>query len=349
MMSLDMKNINNMAERYNIKYNIPSKFDTVNFLLRLKHDTLHYKNRIKIIKVLQYRWPEETIDSIILQVMESINLGAIVTHQKLILMYGKKEGNKRWESYKNKQKITNSFEYKQKHHNMTKAEFDEYNASRAVTLNNMIFKYGEVEGHNKFEIYKEKQKYAGCSLEYFIDIYGNDDGLLKYNEVCKSKGHTLENYINKYGEKDGYDKFIEYNKNIQSSNSYSSKLANTFFDTLNSKLGNLEIYSSKTKEFGLYCNISKKYYFYDFKIKGTNKIIEYNGDYWHANPKLYFINQEIKFPNNVIAFAHDIWEADKYKIDLASRLGYNVYTVWEYDIRQNEEKEINNAITWLNK
>lgn len=48
--------------------------------------------------------------------------------------YGKEEGTKRFNDYCEKQRYTNSFEYKQQKQGWTKRQYDEYNKSRAVTL-----------------------------------------------------------------------------------------------------------------------------------------------------------------------------------------------------------------------
>ncbi len=42
------------------------------------------------------------------------NLYVLTTEKSLIRKYGLKEGSIRWESYKNKQAHTNSFEYKKR-------------------------------------------------------------------------------------------------------------------------------------------------------------------------------------------------------------------------------------------
>lgn len=79
-----------------------------------------------------------------------------------------------------KQAYSNSLEYKQIKHGWTKEQFDTYNKSRATTKKSLIEKYGEQEGTQKWKEYCNKQSYAGCKLEYFIEkmdmmllLYGN--------------------------------------------------------------------------------------------------------------------------------------------------------------------------------
>lgn len=81
----------------------------------------------------------------------------VVSKENFIKKYGENDGTIRWEKYKEKQSKTNTFEYKNEKYGMTKEEFDLYNKSRAVTLNNMINKYGEDLGTKKYLSYIDKQ------------------------------------------------------------------------------------------------------------------------------------------------------------------------------------------------
>ena len=63
-----------------------------------------------------------------------------------------------------------------------------------------------------------------------------------------------------------------------------------------------------------------------------NKIIEFNGDYWHANPAKYKSTDKIKFPgNNNIKEAHEIWNKDHIRITDFISGGYDVLIIWEHD------------------
>ena len=75
-----------------------------------------------------------------------------------------------------------------------------------------------------------------------------------------------------------------------------------------------------------------------------NKIIEYNGDFWHSNPKKYsaeYINPRTKTK------AIDKWEADEQKINHAIENGFGVFVVWESDFKENKEKVIKECIQFL--
>ena len=75
-----------------------------------------------------------------------------------------------------------------------------------------------------------------------------------------------------------------------------------------------------------------KHYKYDFCI--GNKILEFNGDYWHCNPLKYaptYFNTKLKMT------AEEKWKKDADKIKLANENGYEVKVVWEQDYRRDPD------------
>ena len=97
-------------------------------------------------------------------------------------------------------------------------------------------------------------------------------------------------------------------------------------------------------EFVLYDENTNRRYFYDFKYK--NKIIEFNGDFWHANPKFFKSDSLLRYPHSY-RVAKFLWEKDEYKILLANNEEFEVLTIWEYDYNLNKENIINECITFL--
>ena len=71
------------------------------------------------------------------------------------------------------------------------------------------------------------------------------------------------------------------------------------------------------------------YKFYDFIIKNTKLIIEFDGDYWHCNPTVYPNGPENKMQKDAI-------KNDKYKKGLAETRGYTLIRVWEKDFNENK-------------
>lgn len=111
------------------------------------------------------------------------------------------------------------------------------------------------------------------------------------------------------------------------------------------------------KEQQLY-NILKKYfpklnqqlslgkYHYDFYLK--NKIIEFNGDYWHANPDKYLFEDYVGIIlNNQPTYAYEIWAKDEKKIQYAEQLGYKILIVWENNYIIEPRTTIKKCISFL--
>lgn len=68
-----------------------------------------------------------------------------------------------------------------------------------------------------------------------------------------------------------------------------------------------------------------------------NKIIEVNGDIYHANPKIYKSNDLIRFWGYNDK-AKLLWDKDYQKFQEYKKLGYDVLYVWEKDINENFDK-----------
>lgn len=71
-------------------------------------------------------------------------------------------------------------------------------------------------------------------------------------------------------------------------------------------------------------------YFYDVHIYGTKKLIEVNGDFWHANPIKYKENDLVKLPGKPL-LAKQIWYNDLKKRNMAEKYGYEILYLWESD------------------
>jgi hypothetical protein len=81
---------------------------------------------------------------------------------------------------------------------------------------------------------------------------------------------------------------------------------------------------------------------YDFGV--GKKLIEYNGDFWHANPSIYdeaFVNNR----NNKTA--QQIWDKDEEKYRVAREAGYEVMVLWEWDYRHNKTDSLEKCIQYL--
>lgn len=142
--------------------------------------------------------------------VDCYNQSRAVTKKNLIMRYGEYLGNKKWEDYRHRQAYTNTKEYfvkkygeivdEQKYHNI--------NASKAITRTNLIKKYGEYLGNEKWLNYLNNQKcigYSKIATKLFEDLeskLGND-----YTFYYEPK--TREMVLNSNGTPYFYDCYIK--------------------------------------------------------------------------------------------------------------------------------------------
>jgi len=102
-----------------------------------------------------------------------------------------------------------------------------------------------------------------------------------------------------------------------------------------------QIFPDAVHQFTLH-DSNKKQYIYDIMV--NNKIIEYNGDFWHLNPSIYspnFVNSRTKLK------AVDKWVIDSVKLQHAQDLGYDVLVIWESDFKKRPQEIIQKCIQFL--
>lgn len=268
-----------------------------------------------------------------------------ITLEKLTKKYGTEAGTKAYKQYLTKQAETNTYEYKKAKYGMTREEFDLYNKGRAVTLDNMIGRYGEQLGREKFENYVELQRTAGCSLKYFQNLLGDGPGLTKFNQVNESKSNNLPSFIKKYGEQLGREKYTIF---MDKKRPYTSKMADDFFK---------ELYEYENQDDNIYTGFlnneygvmgENNYFKYDYVNITKGKVIEFNGNIWHANPLIYEAS-DTPNPFNKTQTASEIWNKDKIKLDtIKYKRGFEVLEIWETDI-VNRKNIIEKCLEFLNK
>lgn len=232
-----------------------------------------------------------------------------ITKEKMIKTYGEVEGLQHWKKYCNLQSVTNTFEYKQKKYGMTRTEFDEFNKSRACTLELFKQRHGDEKGQKLWDDYCEKQRYT-TSLNYFIEKYGAIEGEQRY-KIFDHERITFGG---------------------------ASKMANDFFDLLYQNE-----YINKHQVF--YNRLNYEYdilgYRVDFYDATSNVVIEFFGDKWHANPEKYKSTDYIVCPldKNVSNMAQSIWDRDNYRKNrIVEYLHCTFIIVWESDIKYKNQK-----------
>lgn len=329
-----------------LKYNVNIKFEFVYKLYLAtggEMPVVHFRrNLMRFIEVRDFRnWKSR---------MEWIGKNHSThgyTIEKCISYYGEREGRKRWKAYCDKQALTNTFEYKKEKYGMTEEEFKAYNKSRAVTLENMIARHGEDEGKKLFESYCERQSYAGCALEYFIEKYGEEAGREKYREVNAHKVQSLENYIRKYGEEEGTERYRQFMQGQAF-----SKVAHNFFEEIVAKLPKelqkLDIYfnSDTRSEYYIVDKEQNTIVLYDFTIPALKFCIEFNGDYWHCNPIKYSPDDVINH-HRYAKTVGELWEYDAKKNALLQDKGFDIHVIWEYDYRKDMEGTVKKCVNLI--
>jgi len=264
------------------------------------------------------------------------------TEQTYLSRYGEIEGAKRWANYRDKQRDKNLFESKQQKYGWTKEQFDEFNKSRAVTLEKCVERHGVELGNEKWNSYIDAQRFTN-SLEYYKKKYGGDIGYHKWLEYNKEKGKSsnLDWVMEKY-QVDEQGALEILSSRLPKSHSSAAELS--FINSLELSLGEKLQYTVKTKQFCIWNQYTNSPKFYDIVDTQRRKIIEFHGDYWHCNPK--------KFNSNFIhkpsgKTAKEIWEADFLKTKAAIERGFEVKVVWWSEYNEDPNKIIEETKQWL--
>lgn len=237
-----------------------------------------------------------------------------VTEKSMIRKHGKEEGRKRWKIYCNKRVEVNSFEYKKEHYGWTEEDFYKYNKSRAVTIENLISRYGKEEGLKRWDKYVARQK------------------------ITKS----FDYMVNKFG----YEKAVSINKSKASefSGGY-SELSQDCFRKIDEIIVDRYTTYFATKNHEYIFNIGSHNAMLDYYIKELNVCIEFNGTIFHGDPRIFEANS---YPNPFVKdmTAKDIWEHDAKRYALLNELyGIKTYVIWENDYPTMDlEKFINDII-----
>lgn len=300
------------------------------------------------------------------------NSSKLNTKDNFIKKYGEQDGILRYNNFCLKNKGNHSFSRKMEMHKNYDVALDKYLESRnKISKNNSLIgyieKYGQVEGESKFKKRIEKavskydtnffktkygdnykielkKRYDTNSLEYLIRKHGEVDGHVIYNKRVEEARYrsTLDWYIEKYGEV-GESKFI---KSRTSFNNFGfSKISQKLFDNLAKLSDNKIYYATKNKEFVIIND--SNCFLYDYVDNSNKKVIEFNGDIFHANPSIFLENDRPN-PYRQDLTSLDIWNYDRLKNKAIMDRGYDLMIVWENDYRNNSEKILNECIKFLN-
>jgi hypothetical protein len=230
----------------------------------------------------------------------------------------------------------------------------EYYNIDIINLNNEYTKNEELN----IDINKEKQlagfkKYTDSIKGKTVKERLGEEGYTKFRESMKGV-FTKDWFIKKYGEEIGLKKYDERSKNI-SKTSYFREYNKTNKNNWSKVSQELfwEIYKViKNKYEKIYfaelnheCSCGIQSNNYDFVILDNKKIIEFNGDKFHANPNKF---KEHDIPIDFIKkTAKEIWKQDEEKNNKAKLKGFDVKIIWESDYHKNKDKIILECLDFL--
>ena len=227
----------------------------------------------------------------------------------------------------------------------------------SISPRNIAFyerKYPELSHEEHLKLQKEffeknrlavKNAVKPTNIEYYLN-----QGMNEYEarEALHDRQATFSLYkcVQQYGETKGLEIFNNrqkiWNKKLQKSfNSgkfTQSPIARELFNLIKE---NLNLINSVEEKY-IFNDSLHKGYLFDFCYK--NKLIEFNGDYWHANPLFYGPKSFIKAKNKR---AESIWEYDNIKIKTAKDQGYDVLTIWESEYHNNKEATLQKCIDFI--
>lgn len=203
----------------------------------------------------------------------------------------------------------------------------------------------------EFNLKTHKDTIQSTSLEYFLlKTNGNEEEarkLQKERQTTFSKQICIE----KYGETEGLkrfndrtEKWIDSTNNNGNMKNGFSRISQELFDKIKehypeNELSNI-FYATHQNEVRL------SSYKYDFTDEKNKKIIEFNGDIYHANPKM-FEKDECPHPYRKETLASEIWKLDEDKKNVALLEGYVVLVVWEGEYKDDNLYILNKCLEFL--
>lgn len=173
-------------------------------------------------------------------------------------------------------------------------------------------------------------------------------------EKLKDRQNTssLDKFIKRYGENEGRKRFLErqtrWKSSLQKSFNHSGtpytqsqialKMLTDLCNRLSIDMPKMELCLINENR-----NKIKSHYFYDFNYK--DKIIEFNGDYWHCNPKTW---SKDKYNKSLHLTAQEVWNKDADKKKCAESHGYKVLSVWDSEYKKDPLMVMKKCIDFIN-
>ena len=201
----------------------------------------------------------------------------------------------------------------------------------------------------------DKKTYT-VRLDYWLNKgFNEEESEQKLKE--RQLTFTLDICIKKYGEEKGIKIYTDRQKKWQKSLTengnlkygYSKASQKLFYELLN-------FYDIDNREYLYFATKNEEYklekeeggiWLYDFVDIKNKKIIEYNGDQYHANPKLYE-SDDFPHPYRKTITAQEIWNKDERKKLAAEGDCFEILTIWDSEYRRHREDVLKKCKNYLN-
>lgn len=256
-------------------------------------------------------------------------------------VFSDEERKKRSESLKGKNIGKKHSEKQNKEHSeRMKGKYDgEKNPMYAKTVYDVwLEKYGKEEANKRKKLKREKasQSLSGSNNPmYGKNVY--DVWLEKLGKEEADKRY--EQYKQTLSDTSFWHKFNKINKNNWSK--ISQQIFWKIYEQISEKYKHI-YFGELNHEYG--CETNQNF---DFVVKDNKKIIEFNGDHFHANPALYKAHD---IPLSFLKlYASEIWEKEKIKLDKARKNGYIIKVIWESEYLKNKDAVILDCINFINQ
>lgn len=194
------------------------------------------------------------------------------------------------------------------------------------------------------------KRVSDTTKEYYLNRGYSEDESLK---LLADRQHTIQidKYILKYGVVEGVELYniqvLKRNEYLGCSKKGYSEVSQKLFDSIIENYNNDEIfYATRNKEYKISKSDNKGYWLYDFVDIKNKKIIEFQGDKFHANPKLYESSDK-PHPFYKDMTSSDIWENDNRKKIDAEKENFKVFYVWESDFKNDNNLTILKCLEFL--
>lgn len=223
----------------------------------------------------------------------------------------------------------------------------------------------------------DETRTISTTVEYYMDKFGVDsltakemlkerqatnrvDVIAKRNNITIEEAQEVRDEITKKWvgtlNKKSDEEWADINKKKVGKNISGASIK--FFDELVEYCGisKEECHYGEDKEVSICRNEKftdmqmKKYFLYDFTYRG--KMIEFNGDLYHANPIRYSPDDKpFAGMHDLIDrrewTAEQVWNFDAYKNKVATDHGYEMMVVWEYDAKHNLRNSLERCKKYL--